>query len=463
MAGENQAKNAAIAPILALHSRVTDHSGRAQECLQARMFSIPGGMRIIPFVRPAGSAPHPPWARQFGIPSSPTAEGRSENQKSLLRKMNLDRRQQIRKMPDKFAFLQLERDDGGSLLDLSEGGLRFETFSAVHQNGPVHFWFSLNLRDRIEAWGELVWINAAKKSGGLRFMGLSEEARAQIREWISGPSSQGVPDEEFLRRAVARDMPARIGASEPGAVAKFVSKGGPQHATFFPGAEDAGDSGTFPILQKVETSGELVPMNRHLSAKRRQLILGLLLGTCISAAVAVSAIKYSNHRRENRVLGIAPTGLLAQRSGGEALPSVSMSPGAGSGASADIFSIGKPKKGAARDHTPIHQLAATDGHPGPRALEPPASNQSARAPHQPHPNGNESQKKASMTPEQLWASVQTGSSKAAVALADLYIKGEGVPQNCSQARVLLLVASEKRNAEAIRRLQELDKTGCPLD
>ena len=68
-----------------------------------------------------------------------------------------------------------------------------------------------------------------------------------------------------------------------------------------------------------------------------------------------------------------------------------------------------------------------------------------------------------MTAEQLWASVQTGSSKAAVALADLYIKGEGVPQNCSQARVLLLVASEKRNAEAIRRLQELDKTGCPLD
>jgi len=377
--------------------------------------------------------------------------------------MNLDRRQQIRKMPDKFAFLQLERDDGGSLLDLSEGGLRFETFSAVHQNGPVHFWFSLNLRDRIEAWGELVWINAAKKSGGLRFMGLSEEARAQIREWISRPSSQGVADEEFLRRAVTTDVPARIGASEPSAVAKFVSKGGPQYATFFPGAEDAADSSTFPILQKVETSGELVPMNRHLSAKRRQLILGLLLGTCISAAVAVSAIKYSNHRRENRVLGIAPTGLLAQRSGGEALPSVPVSPDAGSGASADIFFIGKPKKGAARDHTPINQLAATDGHPGPRALEPPGSNQSARAPHQPHPNGNESQKKASMTPEQLWASVQTGSSKAAVALADLYIKGEGVPQNCSQARVLLLVASEKRNAEAIRRLQELDKTGCPLD
>src|SRR5712692_3197574 len=132
------------------------------------------------FVRPAGSAPNPAWARRFGIPSSPAVEGRSENQERPidnmnLRNINLDRRQQIRKMPDKFAFLQLERDDGGSVLDLSEGGLHFETFAPVNQNGPVHFWFSLNLRDRIEAWGELVWINAAKKSGGLRFLGLPEE------------------------------------------------------------------------------------------------------------------------------------------------------------------------------------------------------------------------------------------------------------------------------------------------
>ncbi len=78
-------------------------------------------------------------------------------------------------------------------------------------------------------------------------------------------------------------------------------------------------------------------------------------------------------------------------------------------------------------------------------------------------NVNESQKKTSMTPKQLWASVQSGNSKAAVTLADLFIKGEGVPQNCNQARVLLLFASEKRNAAAIKRLQELDKTGCPLN
>ncbi len=44
---------------------------------------------------------------------------------------------------------------------------------------------------------------------------------------------------------------------------------------------------------------------------------------------------------------------------------------------------------------------------------------------------------------------------------DLYLRGDGVPANCDQARVLLLVASEKRDAQAIKELEELDKTGWP--
>jgi TPR repeat protein len=59
--------------------------------------------------------------------------------------------------------------------------------------------------------------------------------------------------------------------------------------------------------------------------------------------------------------------------------------------------------------------------------------------------------------------VQAGNSTAAAALAELYIKGDGVPQNCAQARVLLLVASEKRNTAAIKRLSDLDKEGCPAN
>ena len=46
-------------------------------------------------------------------------------------------------------------------------------------------------------------------------------------------------------------------------------------------------------------------------------------------------------------------------------------------------------------------------------------------------------------PTELWNAVKRGSVPAEVALANLYLKGEAVPQNCEQAHTLLLAASMK--------------------
>lgn len=378
--------------------------------------------------------------------------------------MNLDRRQEFRKTPDTFAFLQLERDDGGSVLDVSEGGLRFETFAPVPERGLVHLWFSLNLRERIEAWAEVVWTNAAKKCGGLRFLRLSEGGRAQIREWIARQFPQAAPEEVYLRRGMVAEMPARIGASQTDAVAKFVSKARPRQERHLPGAEGAADSGTLsPAPPEVAASGELVPMQRHLSAMRRQLILGLLVGTCVSAAGAVAVLKYSHYRHENTGSGKALAELSAQKSLGATLPPVAVNPSSASGTSTDVFGSGMQNKKAAKARTPAIPAAETGGHSGAQAWEAAALSPSTRASLPTSLNANSSRQKTALTPQQLWASVQAGNTTAAVALAELYIDGEGVPQNCDQARVLLLVASEKRNAGAIKRLQELDKTGCPAN
>src|SRR5437016_12173801 len=114
---------------------------------------------------------------------------------------NLDRRRTFRKVPEKFAFIQLERDDGGAVLNVSEGGLSFNTFAPVEQSGPIHFWFSLNLNERIDAWGEVTWTDETKKLGGLRFIRLPERAERQIREWISRP----------IARQAARSEERRVG------------------------------------------------------------------------------------------------------------------------------------------------------------------------------------------------------------------------------------------------------------
>jgi len=51
-------------------------------------------------------------------------------------------------------------------------------------------------------------------------------------------------------------------------------------------------------------------------------------------------------------------------------------------------------------------------------------------------------------PVELWKAVKRGSVNAEVALANLYLEGEAVPQNCEQAQMLLSAASMKGNRTA---------------
>jgi len=378
-------------------------------------------------VRPGGSASHPPQAREFGNLHFPAAEGRSENKTRLrrdmtLRNITLERREKLRKVPDQFAFLQLEQDDGGTVLDISEGGLRFESFAPVQEHGPIHFWFSLDLRERIEAWGEVAWTDAERKSGGLKFLNLSEEGREQIRE--------------FLARSSPQKVPAKTGTREADAVATFVSRARPRQTTRISAPnESRGASIPFRAPQEPAADGMLVPMQRHLAAMRHQLIVGVLLGACVAGIIAFAAIKLSHYLRENRATSKPSVELPAQT--GPGTGSTSIAPPAAIGIPTDVFAIGNQKKGGVAARVPSTPPSDAPGH-------------AARL-------------KNSLTPDQLWTLVQAGNSTAAAALAELYIKGEGVPQSCAQARVLLLVASEKRSAAAIKRLAELDKETCPAN
>jgi len=385
-----------------------------------------------------------------------------------LRNINLDRRQKLRIVPNELVFLQLERDDGGTVLDVSEGGLGFETFAPVNQKGPVHFWFSLNLRDRIEAWGEVVWTNAARKCGGLRFLRLSEEARAEIRRWMTELSRRQAADGDPARRTGPQSRPDKFGKGKLDAVAAFVSKARPRHSTLFSGVESSASAempaSIFeePVAQP--QASVLVPVQKYVAAKRKQLIFGLVLGICLSSIFAIGALKFSNYLRQNP--GPETTAEEARPARPEikqAAPAPAVTPPAVTNpGSADIFSGSNPKKGPSSGHLLSPQLATATLPVGSQTTDP-AKAAPASAPHSAPSNWGEivSKKQPSRTPEQLWTSVQTGNSKAAVELAELYIQGDGVPQNCTQARVLLMVASEKRNTAAIKRLQELDKVGCP--
>ncbi|HTT18755.1 MAG TPA: hypothetical protein VMG82_07415 [Candidatus Sulfotelmatobacter sp.] len=60
----------------------------------------------------------------------------------------------------------------------------------------------------------------------------------------------------------------------------------------------------------------------------------------------------------------------------------------------------------------------------------------------------------------LWKAMAKNNGPAMVALADLYLKGDGVSKNCDQARVLLDSAALRGVAGAGQRLRDLQAFGC---
>ena len=59
----------------------------------------------------------------------------------------------------------------------------------------------------------------------------------------------------------------------------------------------------------------------------------------------------------------------------------------------------------------------------------------------------------------LWKATAKGNPDAPVRLADLYVKGDGVPRSCEQALVLLKTAATKENARARNRLAAMYNSG----
>jgi hypothetical protein len=60
----------------------------------------------------------------------------------------------------------------------------------------------------------------------------------------------------------------------------------------------------------------------------------------------------------------------------------------------------------------------------------------------------------------LWKAVRKQNATAEILLSDLYVKGDGVPQSCDQARLLLVAAAKRGSPQAAQQLRDLESRGC---
>ena len=76
-------------------------------------------------------------------------------------------------------------ENGGLVLDVSDGGLSFHSVAPVQPAETIHFLLSLRGHSRIEGAGEVVWTNEMKTVCGLKFTSLSSGAREHLNNWTN--------------------------------------------------------------------------------------------------------------------------------------------------------------------------------------------------------------------------------------------------------------------------------------
>jgi hypothetical protein len=120
----------------------------------------------------------------------------------------------------------------------------------------------------------------------------------------------------------------------------------------------------------------------------------------------------------------------------------------------------RPTQAAARERTPSPRIVSVAANSSVGATESSGAEELATAEkylNRGHQGGAKDNGEAA---QWLWRAVGKGNLAATMVLSDLYLRGDGIPKSCDQARLLLDVAARKGKTSAGERLRNLQAFGC---
>jgi TonB family protein len=141
-----------------------------------------------------------------------------------------DRRIYLRRNVRSLAYIDLGGDNGGIVLNMSEGGLALHSAVTLNEVHLPRVRFQLpHCPEWIETRAEIAWTSETKMQAGILFIGLSDRARQQIRDWVfTGGRSEGAkttsrrpeapripPPPDISAGRTASREPAARGATAP--------------------------------------------------------------------------------------------------------------------------------------------------------------------------------------------------------------------------------------------------------
>jgi hypothetical protein len=362
--------------------------------------------------------------------------------------MVTERRQTPRATPYEPVYVSFPSQNHGIVVDASENGLQFRADAPIqHYEGGVPVRFTFSPFAEMETIGEIIWMDEENKTGGLRFKDLPGPDRSNIRRWLE---QNALPLPPRADLTVVEKVSTGAGAtneipSEPMVLAADGAGGAtigetPQREASRAGAFTSSSEFTEPWrppagarLYQTE-----VPRNRI-----RTVVL-TIVGLVFVAIFSLGLFLYWRTGGGTQSLGQVLSDL--HLAGSE---SYAQSSPADSEVSPLLRPASKPHRvrpvGAGND-TGLPLLSSAGGAELANALQ--------------YLSGDEGRAEPAVAVKWLWAAEKKGNPQATVLLANLYAWGRGVPQNCEQARVLLIAASNRGSAEAAQQLQDMESDGC---
>lgn len=376
-----------------------------------------------------------------------------------------DRRQYPRTKLAEIAYIGMGPENGGLVLDVSDGGLSFHSVAPVQTSETIRFLLSLRGHSRIEGYGEVVWTNEMRTVCGLRFTSLSSGAREHLNNWTNQSK-----------------MPAPA-AQKPGWSPPHVS------------AENETNTQLQPALSTRLAEPVFLPAPQTRSLGQSPFFFWSLiavLGVAFSVAAFFYGVRVGKLRAGSLAhpsaepIALAPAAVLNEEAASQqtaspaaesspdpkaisapappvetSLPNAQASqaeasflPDASSTSPGSSPAIAAKSDGLASTKLPGSQRSVADVH----AQQEAAKLELAAA--LSYLNGDNGPRNSSKAVQQLWAAVRNGNTEAEVILSDLYVTGDGVTKNCEQGRVLLNAAAKNGNLQAKIKLDDLNSSGC---
>ena len=106
-----------------------------------------------------------------------------------------ERRTYSRQPMRTITYVELDEGNGGIVLNASEGGLSVQAVMSLMEDSLPKMRFQLSQSKHwLETPARVVWANDSRKVAGVEFVGLPEEDRKLIREWLSGEVAEENPE-----------------------------------------------------------------------------------------------------------------------------------------------------------------------------------------------------------------------------------------------------------------------------